>query len=128
MKKKIFFLGLLSFLLCGCTANVNITINDSTISERISIQEAPYSELTMNDIAQQYRKYVPVFKDAVIVDTMPDVAEEGVNYYRFSGSEENGVYNAHYLYDFNFGDYINSNSINSSFKSPMYNMILMKKR
>jgi len=119
MKKKIFLLILLTFLLCGCTANVNITINDNTISERISIQEAPYGELTMNDITQQYRKYIPAFKDTIIVDTMPDVKEEGVKYYQSSSSETNGVFNVHYLYDYNFGEYQNSTGISNSFKSPI---------
>ena len=39
MKKRLFFLILLAFLLCGCSANVNITINGDTVSERITIKD-----------------------------------------------------------------------------------------
>ena len=117
MKKRLFFLVILTFLLCGCTANVNITINDSTISERISISEAPYGAATINDIAQQYRKYVPAFKDTLIIDTMPDVAEDGVKYYRTSGTATNGIYNAYYQYDYNFREYKNATSISNAFKT-----------
>ena len=119
MKKRLFFLVILAFLLCGCTARVNISINDSTISERISISEAPYGEATINDIAQQYRKYIPAFKDTMIVDTMPDVATEGVKYYRTSGTATNNIYNAYYQFDYNFKEYKNATSINNAFKSSM---------
>ena len=117
MKKRLFLLILLSFLLCGCTANVNITINDNIVSERVSIVEAPYGDASISDIASQYRKYVPAFKDTIIVDTMPDAKEDGVKYYRQSGTEVNGSYNAYYQYDYNFREFKNSTSINSAFKS-----------
>lgn len=117
MNKRLFFLILLTFLLCGCTANVNITINDSTISERVTISEAPYSDATINDIAQQYRKYIPAFKDTMIIDTMPDVAVDGVKYYRTSGTASNNIYNAYYQYDYNFKEYKNATSINNAFKA-----------
>ena len=117
MKKRLFFLVIITFLLCGCTANVNITINDNTISERIGITEAPYGEASINDIAQQYRKYIPAFKDTMIIDTMPDVAENGVKYYRSSGTAVNNIYNAYYQYDYNFKEYKNATSINNAFKA-----------
>ena len=119
MKKRLFILVLLTFLLCGCSATVNISINDSTINERISIQEAPYGDASINDIAQQYRKYIPAFKDTIMVDTMPDVATDGVKYYRTSSTEVNGLYNAYYQYDYNFREYKNATSINNAFKSSM---------
>ncbi len=117
MKRRLFLLVLLSFLLCGCTANVNITIKDNIVSERVSIQEAPYGYASMDDIAQQYRKYIPAFDDTIIVDTMPDVEEKGVKYYRQSGTEINGSFNAYYQYDYNFREFKNSTSIKNTFKS-----------
>ena len=118
MKGKLYLLILLAFLLCGCSANVNITINDNTINERISIVEYPYDGIPLNDIKLQYRKYIPAFKDFIIVDTMPDEEEKGVKYYRASGTEMNGSYNAYYQYDFNFLEYSNATSVNKVFRSP----------
>jgi hypothetical protein len=48
---------------------------------------------------------------------MPDKAYDGVEYYRQSGTEVNGSYNAYYQYDFKFNKYKNARSIQSAFRS-----------
>ena len=117
MKKRLLFLILLAFLLCGCSANVNITINGDTVSERITIKEATYDIFTINDIAQQYRKYIPAFYNVPLIDTMPDQKEEGVKYYGTSGSASGDVYTAYYQFDYNFKEYKNATSIRNAFKA-----------
>lgn len=117
MKKRVFLLILLSFLLCGCTANVNISINGDTVSERITITESTYDGFSINDIAQQYRKYVPAFYDVPVIDTMPDVKEEGVSYYGTSGSSSGNTFTALYQHDFKFKEYKNARTIRNAFKS-----------
>ncbi len=117
MKRRLFFLLVLTFLLCGCTANVNITINDNTVNERISINEAPYDVFSMSDIKQQYRKYIPAFYNVPIIDTMPDEKEENVEYYKMSGTEYSSSYNAYYQYNFKFKEYKNARSIRNAFRS-----------
>jgi len=117
MKKRLFLLILLTFLLCGCSANVNITINDNTVTEKISITEAPYDVFSMSDIKQQYRKYIPAFYNVPVIDTMPDEAAENVEYYKMSGTEYSGSYNAFYQYNFKFKEYKNARSIRNAFRS-----------
>jgi len=117
MKKRLFFLIVLAFLLCGCSANVNITIKDNTVTERISINEAPYDVFSMSDIKQQYRKYIPAFYNVPIIDTMPDEQEENVEYYKMTGTELSSSFNAFYQYNFKFKDYKNARSIRNAFRS-----------
>jgi len=74
-------------------------------------------DFSINDIAQQYRKYIPAFYDTPVIDTMPDEAVDGVKYYRSSGTEVNGSYNAFYQYDYKFNQYKNATSLKNAFRS-----------
>ena len=117
MKKRLFFLLLIPFLLCGCRAEVNITINNDVVSESITINEETYDVFTINDIAQQYRKYVPAFYNVPIIDTMPDVKQDGVAYYKTTSNAAGDTYRAYYQYSFRFKEYKNATSLRNAFKS-----------
>lgn len=117
MKKKIILLIGLVFILCGCTAEVNVTITPQRIDETVIISAYPNQYYTKEQLPTAFRKYIPAFGNNVIVDTEPDEKEIGVKYYNRTDEELSNGYKFKYHYNFSFKDYKNSFALKNGFKS-----------
>ena len=73
--KKLIIIIIFLFILTGCTAKVNIEISDNVVQEQIEIddQTTPKSE---------FREFIPVYHNDEIIDTEPDIKEDGKEYYK----------------------------------------------
>ncbi|MDE5888536.1 MAG: hypothetical protein K2H20_00800, partial [Bacilli bacterium] len=87
MKKKIILLIGLVFMLCGCSADVNIELDGSTIKEDVYIYAYPNEYYTKEQLKTAFRKYIPAFAKDMIIDTMPDTESKGVSYYSRSDTD-----------------------------------------
>lgn len=117
MKKKIVLLIGLVFILCGCTAEVNLTITPERVDETVIINAYPNQYYTKEQLPTAFRKYIPAFGTNVIVDTEPDEKEVGVRYYTRTLEELGNGYKFKYNYNFSFKDYKNSYALKNGFKS-----------
>ncbi len=117
MRRKIILLIGLLFLLCGCTANVDLVVKENGIEESVSITALQDNYLTKEQIKGAFREYIPAFADTEIVDTMPDEKESGVSYYTKSTTELSSGYLFNYKYNFSLGDYVKAKTVKKSFSS-----------
>ena len=81
MKKRLILLIGFMFIMCGCTANVDINITHEGIEEKVSITTLEDNLYTKEQIKEGFRKNVPVFYDVIVADTEPDIPKSGVTYY-----------------------------------------------
>ena len=121
MMKKIISLLMLVFLLCGCTAKVDINIDRRNIDETITITDFANETYTKEQVLAKYRKYMPVDKSTVIVDTEPDERKSRVDYYKRSVTDLGNGYNILYNYNYDYDEYFNAKSLNTAFKSSFIN-------
>lgn len=117
MKKKILILISLLFLLCGCSATVDLNVTSTEITETVSITSYATSTFTKEQIKNSFREYTPAYAENVIVDTMPDEKEKGVEYYDRTLKELNNGYNFIFKYKFPINKYVNANTVKNSFAS-----------
>ncbi len=106
--KKIIMLVLLVILLTGCSAEVNVIINDTGINETITI--------TDNNTSSYYNN-VPAFYKDVFSDIEPDVKNPGVEYYNRNITQGSDGYKINYSYKYNFDNYKNARTVKTAFKS-----------
>lgn len=121
MGKKIIALLMLVFLLCGCTAKVDINIDKRNIDETITITDYANESFTKEQVLAKYRKYMPVDKSTIIVDTEPDERKSRVDYYKRSVTDLGNGYNILYNYNFDYEEYFKARSLNTAFKSSFIN-------
>lgn len=116
MKKRI-LLVILLLLLCGCSAEVDLKINDTSVEETVTIDA--YSDQTMSKtmVYQSFRKYIPAFYDVVVPDLQEDAKVKGVSYYERTEKELENGYRFKYYYNFPFQSYNKARSVKNSFKS-----------
>ena len=117
MKKKLFILIGLLFILTGCTSEVTITITEKKISEDIVIDNYPSGSLTKNDIKNGYRHFVPAYGSSILADSEPDRRKGGTAYYNFNMSELNSGYRINYKYDFPLDKYYDSRALKEAYSS-----------
>lgn len=117
MIKKIIMLLTLVFILCGCTARVDIKIDKTSIDETISIVDYANENYDKEQVLAKYKKWMPIDKSVVIVDTESDEAKSGINYYKRKVNDLGNGYNILYNYNYAFDEYLNSRSLNTAFKS-----------
>lgn len=119
MKRKIFILIVLTFILCGCEATYNLNITDQNIDELTEIHnynketwesESPsYKELINNN----YQINLPTNYN--IPGFMEDFTkQEGYNYYNKELITNNNDYGLKIKYQFNNEDYIYSSMAKSN--------------
>lgn len=106
--KKITILLLLVILLTGCSAEVNIIINDTGINETVTINDTSTSS---------YYNYVPVFYEDIFSDIEPDVKNEGVSYYNKNVTQDVSGYKINYSYKYTVDEYKRARSVKTSFQS-----------
>lgn len=121
MMKKIIALLMFVFLLCGCTVKVDINIDKRNIDETITITDFANESFTKEQVLAKYRKYMPVDKSTIIVDTEPDERKSRVDYYKRSVTDLGNGYNILYNYNFDYEEYFKARSLNTAFKSSFIN-------
>ena len=118
MKKIILFI-LLTVLLTGCTAEVNIDISTDSINEQISIVAYGNNNISKEQLYSGFRKNLPVYYEDRVADMEEDVALNGVTYYNRREKDLGAGYNFIYDYKFVFGNYKKAYSLKRAFKSPL---------
>ena len=83
MRKRLLLLLSLIFLLCGCTAEVNITISDSSIEESVAITVMADNTTSKSMIKDGFRVNMPAFEYSPL-------REAG----RFTGIQSTAVFSA----------------------------------
>ena len=117
MKIKCLILVLLIFIMCGCTAEVNLDISDNKIKESVDITFYQNALYPKDIIKSSFRNYIPVYAKNLIVDTMPDEPLEGINYYTKKETDLGNGYKFNYSYDFNINEYGEARTVKNAFKS-----------
>lgn len=107
MKKVIILIFLVMFL-TGCTAEVNVIINETGINETVTI---------IDSNTESYRNFVPAFYKDVLSDVEPDVKINGVEYYNKTITQGVGGYNINYSYKYTFDQYKTARTTKTAFKS-----------
>lgn len=121
MKKRIIILIMFMFLLCGCTAEVDVKIDRYSVDETITIYDHVTDKTNKDDLLVKYRKYIPVDSSVIVPDTEPDERVSGVKYYTRTHNDIGNGYSFVYKYNHNFKDYYKSTSVKSAFKSSYLN-------
>lgn len=117
MKKKILILIGSMFLLCGCTAEVNLDIRENQVSESVDIVVYQSVNYSKDQIKSGFRNYVPIYSSDVIVDTNPDEAVSGIQYYKKTENDLGNGYKINYQYDFSLSRYSESRTVKEGFRS-----------
>lgn len=117
MKSKCLILVFLIFMMCGCTAEVNLDISDNKIKESVDITFYQNVLYPKDIIKTSFRNYIPVYAKNLIVDTMPDEPLEGINYYTKKETDLGNGYKFNYSYDFNINEYKNARTVKDGFRS-----------
>lgn len=117
-KKLVVLIGLL-FLLCGCSATVNLNVSLDAIEEEVSITSLATPTSTKQQIRNSFREFTPAYaRDYdILPDTMPDTKESGIDYYERTLKELGDGYNFVFKYKFPLYSYINSTTVKHSFVS-----------
>ncbi len=125
MKSKILILIFIIFMMCGCTAEVNLEITKDKINESTSITAYENVIYTKDILRTSFRNYIPIYASDVIVDTMPDEASPGVTYYEKEEQDLGNGYIFTYKYNFDIDEYKNARTIKDGFNS--YNVSFNKR-
>lgn len=117
MKSKCLILVFLIFMVCGCTAEVNLDISDNKIKESVDITFYQNVLYPKDIIKTSFRNYIPVYAKNLIVDTMPDEPLEGIDYYTKKETDLGNGYKFNYSYDFNINEYKEARTVKDGFRS-----------
>ena len=117
MKSKCLILVFLIFMMCGCTAEVNLDISDNKIKESVDITFYQNALYPKDIIKSSFRNYIPVYARNLIVDTMPDEPLEGIDYYTKKETDLGNGYKFNYSYDFNINEYKEARTVKDGFRS-----------
>lgn len=117
MIKKISLLAIILIFMCGCSGEVNLTIDDNSIKEDISITFLENMEWTKENIKNSLPNYLPINKDDILEDANPDEELPNVEYYQRETKELNNGYSFNYKHDWNLKEYNKATSLNNAFRS-----------
>lgn len=121
---KLLFLTILLTTVCtGCSIEYNITINENSIDETITIIDNMSNSRTENDILNHYNMWYPVFVNYVTEGEtieLEDFREKvsGIEYYNKSIQEIENGYQYSYNYNYNIDDYYDSYALATTFIEP----------
>lgn len=115
-KKTVILLGML-FLLCGCTAEVNLEIKDDKVLETVSINAYPDGDYTLERLPAVFRNYVPAYAKDKPGDAEADVMKKGISYYTRTQETIVNGYRFTYKYDFKLSDYKDARTVKEGFRS-----------
>ncbi len=117
MKAKIIILFMFCFILCGCSAEVNIELDRNFITEDTTLYVDENDPDVISDYRAYFRQYTPIYNDVTLTEDEPDEAVKGVTYYEYKETKQNYGYDWNYRYKFNIDDYNYSRLLKNSFKS-----------
>ena len=117
MKSKCLILIFLIFMMCGCTAEVNLDISDNKIKESVDITFYQNVLYPKDIIKTSFRNYIPIYAKNLIVDTMPDEPLDGIEYYAKKETDLGNGYKFNYSYNFNINEYKEARTVKNAFKS-----------
>ncbi len=117
MKVKCLILVFIIFMVCGCTAEVNLDISKDTVSESVSITAYQNAVYTKDILRTSFRDYIPAFAKDLIMDEAPDVPLSGVLYYRKNVTDLGNGYRFNYSYDFDTSSYEEARTVKEAFRS-----------
>ena len=117
MKVKIFILFLIVFMVCGCTAEVNLDISKDTVSESVNITAYENIIYSKELLSTSFRNYIPAFAKDLIMDEAPDTPIPGVLYYKKNLTDLGSGYRFNYSYDFDINSYEEARTVKEAFKS-----------
>lgn len=117
MKIKYFSLILIIFMMCGCSAEVNLEISDNNIDESVDItfyQNAVYSK---DIIKSSFRNYIPIYASDVIVDAEIDQPFPDIKYYEKTETDLGNGYLFNYRYNFDINEYEEARTVKDGFRN-----------
>lgn len=117
MKRKVLLLLALTFLMCGCTAEVNLNIKNLSVEEEIIIDAYPNNDYSKEQLKNSFRDYVPIYANDIIPDAEPDKKVSGISYYQKKVQEVANGYRFNYSNRFKLDTYKEAKSIKDGFKS-----------
>lgn len=117
MKRKMFLLLALTFLMCGCTAEVNLNIKDLSVEEEIIIDAYPNDDYSKEQLKASFRNYIPIYATDIVPDTEPDKKVSGISYYQKKVQDVGNGYRFNYSNRFKLETYKEAKSIKEGFKS-----------
>ena len=117
MKVKYLLLVFIIFMMCGCTAEVNLDISDDKIKESVNITFYQNALYPKEYIKTSFRNYIPIYASDVIVDTEPDQPHSDIKYYEKMETDLGDGYLFNYKYNFNIDEYREARTIKDGFKS-----------
>lgn len=120
MKKKIFTLILLIFMVSGCSVEVNLDISDNKIKESNDITVLENAIYTKEILRTSFRDYIPIYASDLIVDTVPDQPFSDVLYYNKNTTDLGNGYRFNYSYDFDIDKYGDARTIKDGFRDYSY--------
>ena len=117
MKIKYFVLMLIVFMMCGCTAEVNLEINDNKMKESVDITFYQNAIYTKDIIRTSFRNYIPIYATDVIVDADPDRAFPDIKYYEKTETDLGNGYLFNYRYNFDINEYEEARTVKDGFRN-----------
>ena len=117
MKVKYLLLVVLIFMMCGCTAEVNLDISPDKINESVDITFYQNVLYPKDIIKTSFRNYIPIYASDVIVDTEPDQPHSDIKYYGKTETDLGNGYLFNYKYNFDIGKYKEARTVKDGFRS-----------
>jgi len=117
VKKKLFILVGLLFLLCGCTAEVNLEVKNDRVRENVTINAIPEGDYTMDRLPLAFRNFIPAYAKDVLADAEPDTKKSGVSYYERKQEQLTNGYKFIYSYNFKLNNYKEARTVKNGFRS-----------
>lgn len=117
MKVKYLLLVVLIFMMCGCTAEVNLDISSDKINESVNITFYQNALYPKDIIKTSFRNYIPIYASDLIVDTEPDQPHEDIKYYKKTETDLGNGYLFNYKYNFDIDEYREARTVKDGFRS-----------
>ncbi len=117
MKVKYLILVFIIFMMCGCTAEVNLEISEKKINESVNItvyQNAIYSK---DIIKSSFRNYIPIYASEPVIDTELDQPYSDIKYYEKTETDLGNGYLFNYKYNFDINEYERARTVKESFRN-----------
>lgn len=114
MKKKILIVVCLAFMLCGCTANYNLSIYDEKIVESIDI--LGNDNVTTQEYIENNLLSLTPSKESQAFDNFDGDKMDGASYYEVSKIYRKELVGLNYKFEFNFKDFYDSSAINKCYE------------
>ena len=117
MKIKFLILICLTFIMCGCTAEVNLEVTEDKINESTDITVYANAIYTKEVLTTSFRNYIPIYADDLIPDPLPDLPSSDIEYYEKTTTDLGNGYLFNYKYNFDIDEYEEARTVKNGFKT-----------